>query len=161
MLNAKQNKFKARVTGKWTFRLFLLWKLPIALLSGLQIRALDENHSIVSIPYKWLTQNPFKSIYFASQAMAAEMSTGVLGMLAIQGIAPVSMLVLHLECTFVKKATSRVWFTCENGSEIFEAVRTTLETGEGVTVKCTATGRTQDGTIVSNFYITWTFKRRS
>ena len=51
-------------------------KMPIAWLSGLKIISLDQNECTVSIPYKRLTQNPFHSVYFASQAMAAEMSTG-------------------------------------------------------------------------------------
>ncbi|MBK9457478.1 MAG: DUF4442 domain-containing protein [Bacteroidetes bacterium] len=107
-------------------------KMPIALLAGLQIRSLTAEKAVVSIPFKWLSQNPFKSVYFATQAMAAEMSTGVLGMMAIQGATHrVSMLVLKLEASYTKKASERVYFTCENGEEIISAVYKTLSDGEG------------------------------
>ena len=78
----KQEQFRQRVTSKWLFKFFLLQKMPIALLAGVRVRALNAESAVVSIPYKWLSQNPFRSVYFATQAMAAEMSTGVIGTLA-------------------------------------------------------------------------------
>lgn len=161
MLNLQQEKFRKLIVRKWAFRWFLWQKLPVALLSGLQVRELTEQKCVVSVPFKRLTQNPFRSVYFASQSMAAEMSTGVPAMMATRGKPPVSMLVLKMEAEFVKKAVSRIWFTCENGPELEAAVNSTLATGEGVTVTCRSTGRMSDGTVVSNFYITWTFKRRT
>ena len=136
--------------------------MPIALLAGVRVRALNAESAVVSIPYKWLSQNPFRSVYFATQAMAAEMSTGVIGLMAIQGrVKPVSMLVTNLEATYSKKASERIFFTCENGNEIFNAVEKTLADGEGVTVKCISTGRTKDGTIVSTFTVVWSFKAKN
>lgn len=158
---AAQERFRRQVTGLWTFRFFLLLKLPVALISGLRVRVLDARECVVSIPFKWLTQNPFRSVYFASQAMAAEMSTGTLGLMAIQGCKPaVSMLVVKLEAQFTKKASSRVYFTCADGDAIQAAVERTLATGEGVTVLCTSIGRLKDGTEVSKFLVEWSFKVR-
>ncbi|MGB4931291.1 MAG: DUF4442 domain-containing protein [Chitinophagales bacterium] len=160
-LNNKQVVFRRNVLHKWLFKLFMLQKMPIALLAGLRVRELDAEHAVASIPFKWLSQNPFKSVYFATQAMAAEMSTGVLGLMAIQGkSAPVSMLVTKLEAAYTKKAQARVYFTCENGKAIFDAVEKTLSDGEGVTVVCKSTGRLKDGTVVSNFIIEWSFKAK-
>ena len=62
------------------FRLFLFYKLPAAFFSGVRIREVHENKCVTSVPYKWLTQNPFRSTYFASLAMAAELSTGALAL---------------------------------------------------------------------------------
>src|SRR5882757_4784957 len=88
------------------FRLFLLFKLPAAFFSGVRIIDIDESRSIVSIPYKWFSQNPFKSTYFACLAMAAEMSTGSLAMMHVRKRNPsVSMLVVKLEAVYFKKAT--------------------------------------------------------
>lgn len=158
----KQEKFRQRVTSKWLFKFFLLQKMPIALLAGVRVRALNAESAVVSIPFKWLSQNPFRSVYFATQAMAAEMSTGVIGLMAIQGQSKsVSMLVTNLEATYSKKASERIYFTCENGNEIFNAVEKTLTDGEGVTVKCISTGRTKDGTIVSTFAVVWSFKAKN
>lgn len=160
--NRAKERFRAQVQGVWAFRAFLLLKLPIALISGLRIRALDAGHCTVSVPFKRLTQNPFRSVYFASQAMAAEMSTGVLCLAAIQGCNPaVSMLVVNLQAVFTKKATGRVFFTCENGDDLTQAVHKTMQTGEGVTVRCTSIGRLADGTEVSKFVVEWSLKRKS
>ena len=79
-----QQQFRKKLKNPWLFRLFLLRSMPIALLAGLYVRKFDENAAVVSVPFKWLSQNPFKSVYFATQAMAAEMSTGLLAMQAIQ-----------------------------------------------------------------------------
>ena len=55
----------------------MLWaKLPLAAFAGLRVQRLDENGAEVTLPAGWKTQNPFRSTYFAAQAMAAEMSTG-------------------------------------------------------------------------------------
>ena len=62
------------------YRLFLLRHLPAAYFSGLRIEKMDEQHCVVSVPYKWFTRNPFRSTYFACLSMAAEMSTGVLAL---------------------------------------------------------------------------------
>jgi hypothetical protein len=160
-LNAKQEQYRQKVLNKWLFKLFLFQKMPIALIAGLQIRFLDAEKSIVSIPFKWLSQNPFKSVYFATQAMAAEMSTGILCMMATQGAKySVSMLVLKFEATYTKKATSRVYFTCTDGNAIMAAVQKTLADGKGVTVSCQAEGKLKDGTVVSNFTIVWSFKAK-
>lgn len=160
-LNSKQEKFRSTVTNKWLFKLFLLQKMPIALLAGLQVRYLSADKSIVSVPFKRLSQNPFKSVYFATQAMAAEMSTGVLGLMAIKGATKkVSMLVLNVEGNFIKKAAERIYFTCENGNEIFATVNNAILTGEGFTVKAKSTGKLKDGTIVSEFSVIWSFKSK-
>jgi hypothetical protein len=154
-------RFIKQVTGVWSFRLFLLVKLPIALITGIRVRSLDSKTSVVTVPFKWLSQNPFRSIYFASQSMAAEMSTGVLSMMAIQGCDPaVSMLVTKLDAVFTKKASSRVYFRCADGDAIMAAVEQTLKTGEGISVLCTSIGTLQDGTEVSRFHIEWSFKAR-
>ena len=101
------NTYRKKISNGPTFKLFMFVKMPIAWLSGLKIISLDQNECTVSIPYKRLTQNPFRSVYFASQAMAAEMSTRVLAMATIQGIRPsVSMLVANVEAAFHKKLTA-------------------------------------------------------
>ena len=84
-LNPAQTRFQKTILSRWKFRFFLIAKLPSAWISGLRVRKLERNECAVSVPFKWLTQNPFKSTYFACQAMAAEMSTGLISMMAIQG----------------------------------------------------------------------------
>lgn len=151
-----------QMTSPFLMRLFLLKSLPLAFIAGLKVDELDRRRCVVSVPYGWRTQNPFRSTYFAAQSMAAEMSTGALGMLAVKlAPVPVSMLIVGLDATFGKKATSRAYFTCEGGDEVFAAVRHTCDTGESVTVPMTTVGRMKDGAEVSRFGFTWSFKRKS
>jgi len=94
--------------------------------------------------------------------MAAEMSTGMLAIMHVRAAVPkqVSMLVTGMEATFVKKAISRTYFTCNEGSAIATAVNKAIETGEGVTLTVDSTGKSHDGTVIAIFRITWSFKAK-
>lgn len=143
------------------FRLYLLFQLPSAFFSGVRVRELTAEKCVTSVPFKWLTQNPFRSTYFASLAMAAEMSTGLLGLSHIyQRKPPVSMLVVKLEAVYHKKATGRTYFTCEDGAAIRNAIDTAIQTGEGKAVTATSTGRSEAGETVAEFFITWSFRAK-
>jgi len=136
-------------------------KLPSAWLCGVRVRAIDESHATVSVPYKWLSQNPFRSIYFACQAMAAEMSTGLLAMGHLHRRNPqVSMLVTKIEGSFVKKATGRIYFTCNDGNAILQTIEKAIETGEGQSITATSNGVNKNGEAVSVFKIVWSFKAK-
>jgi hypothetical protein len=142
-------------------RAFLLVKLPLALIAGVRIRSLTTQRCETSVPYGWRTTNPFRSTYFAAQAMAAELSKGALGLMAAEAApAPVATLIVGMAASFEKKATETAIFTCEQGSEIFAAVQRTLETGEPAAVEVETLGRMPDGTVVSRFTFTWSFKKR-
>jgi len=143
-------------------RMFLLTKLPAAFMAGVRVRELDENRCTVTVPYKWLSQNPFHSTYFACLSMAAEMSTGALAMAHLYRInPPVSMLVVKVESDYFKKATGRTWFVCEEGPLFDRAIGETIATGEARTVKAKSVGKNTAGELVAEFYITWSFKVRS
>jgi hypothetical protein len=142
-------------------RLYLLTKLPSAFFAGLKVTQADEKTCTVTIPYKWFTRNPFRSTYFACLGMAAEMSTGILAMAAIyQQRPPVSMLVVHLEGSFTKKATGRTTFICNDGIAIREAVEKAKATQEPQKVRARSVGTNANGEIVAEFFITWSFKAR-
>jgi hypothetical protein len=137
----------------------MLMKLPSAFFSGVRVVYMDESSSQVSVPFKWFSQNPFKSTYFACLAMAAEMSTGILAMTHTYKRNPaVSMLVTNLEANYSKKATGKTVFTCAMGDEIKSAVNAAIETGEAQKMKVRSVGRSAAGEEVAEFYITWSFK---
>lgn len=143
------------------FRMFLFAKLPAAYLAGVRLREVDENRCLVTVPYKWLSQNPFRSTYFACLSMAAELSTGALAMAHLYKTdPPVSMLVVKVESEYFKKATGRTRFVCEDGNLFKNAVAETIATGEPRTVKARSVGTNVNGEIVAEFYITWSFKRK-
>jgi hypothetical protein len=122
---------------------------------------MDAGKCEVTIPYKWFSQNPFRSTYFACLSMAAEMSTGVLSMAYVYRKSPaISMLVTAIEGSFLKKATGITTFTCEDGPLIRQAIADAITSGEGRQVKARSTGRNADGNEVAEFYITWSFKAK-
>lgn len=143
------------------FRMFLLAKLPAAFFSGVSIKELDEKHCTTAVPFKWLTQNPFKSTYFASLSMAAELSTGVLGMMHIYKRQPaVSMLVVKVEANYFKKATGKTFFTCRDGEQMKKMIEESIVTGEPRTIIAKSVGINESAEIIAEFFITWSFKAK-
>ena len=151
--------FLKTIKNKWKYRLFLLKKLPAAFFAGVQVQQASLQQCTVSVPFKWATQNPFRSTYFACLAMAAEMSTGVLAMAHLYGRKPaVSMLVVSMESHFHKKATGLTFFTCADGAAIQQAVEQSVHTGKGQAVKGYTMGTNGQGEVVAEFWFTWSFK---
>ncbi|HEY8397852.1 MAG TPA: DUF4442 domain-containing protein [Flavihumibacter sp.] len=143
------------------FRLFMLMKLPSAFFSGVRVVEVSEEQCQVSVPFKWFSQNPFRSTYFACLAMAAEMSTGILAMAQTWQRKPaVSMLVTGLEAIYTRKATGKTIFTCMDGVAIRETVERAVTTGEAQTIKVKSVGTNRSGEEVAVFYITWSFKSK-
>lgn len=142
--------------------MFLFSKVPAAFFSGLKVEHADENSCSISVPYKWFNRNPFRSTYFATLAMAGEMSTGALAMGHAYKLKPsVSLLVTGIEGRFAKKAVTKTIFTCNDGRAFEAAVSAALSTGEAQLVKAIATGRNTSGELVAEFEITWSFKKKS
>ncbi len=161
-LSPAQQTFQRKMLNPVTFRFFLLFKLPLGFLSGMKVMELTTEKSVSTVNYRWLNRNPFKSLYFGVQCMAAELCTGALSLMALYKVRPsIAGIVTGIEAEFVKQARSRVFFTCENGKEIFEAVEKCKTSDEGQVVRAKSLGKTKDGTTVSVFYFTWSFKRRS
>jgi len=143
------------------FRLFMLQRLPLAAVVGLRIDDISPRHCVTSAPYKYLNKNPFKSMYFAVMTMAAELSTGILGMYQTHKRKPsVAMLLVNVEGSFFKKCTERIYFHCNDGEAIAEVIAKTLETGEGVTVTVPTVAKDKEGNEIATFKFTWSFKKR-
>ena len=68
-MNPSFYKFRQIITNPIKFRFFLFTKLPAAFFAGLRIHHFDANTCVVRIRYSWFSMNPFKSIYFAVEAM--------------------------------------------------------------------------------------------
>ena len=155
------NEFIQLATHPLKFRLFLLSKLPSAYFAGVRIRNMNSTTCVVTVPYKWFSQNPFRSTYFACLSMAAELSTGALSMAHLYKRQPsVSMLVVRVESEYFKKATGVTTFTCNAGDDIRNAIEETLASGESRTIRVESTGKNKSGEVVALFWITWSFKSK-
>lgn len=160
-MNANSSAFIKLMKHPIKFRMFLLFKLPSAFFCGVRVRDMDEKHCAVTVPYKWLSQNPFRSTYFACLSMAAEMSTGVLAMAHVYNRKPaISMLVVKVESEYFKKATGRTKFVCEDGEAMLNTIEESIATGEGKIFRARSIGKNADGEKVAEFYITWSFKAK-
>ncbi|GIV32726.1 MAG: thioesterase [Chitinophagales bacterium] len=160
-MTPEHRHFIAQMMNPWKFRLYLLMKVPLGLIAGMRLKSLDLNRCEATIRYRWINTNPFKSMYFAALAMAAELSNGSLALLATYNRNPsVAVIIVAMEAQFLKKATGLITFTCEEGASLFAAADRAQQTGEPVTQKVQAIGRAEDGTEVARFAFTWSFKRR-
>ncbi|MFB9054112.1 DUF4442 domain-containing protein [Formosa undariae] len=138
---------------------FLIFKLPSAYLCGVRTKVLNKDTCVVKVRHRWINQNPFKSMFWAVQGMAAELSTGALVMLKIaESGKKISMLVLGNQSSFTKKATGKIVFTCHDGHVIQEAIDKTIATGEGQTFWMTSVGVNEDGVEVSSFKFEWSVR---
>ena len=138
---------------------FLFLKLPSAFWSGVRVKSISKEKCVVTVKHRWFNQNPFNSMYFAVQAMAAELTTGALVMMQIKKSGKkISMLVANNNGNFTKKATGRITFTCADGNLIEEAVQKTIATGEGQTIWMKSIGKNEKEEQVSEMNFEWSIK---
>jgi len=142
--------------------LFNLFKLPAAYFAGVRVKAINDQACTVTVTYKWINQNPFKSMFWAVQGMAAELTTGalVLGKIRDSGH-NISMLVANNNASFSKKAVGRIHFKCTEGHKIDEAIANAISTKEGQTVWLNSKGINAQGIEVSDFNFQWSLKVKS
>jgi hypothetical protein len=82
-LSPSAELLRHRIRYPFAFATWSLLKLPSAWFTGVRLVSVDTQRGVASVPYGWRSQNPFRSTYFAAQAMAAELSTGALGPMAV------------------------------------------------------------------------------
>jgi len=160
VLSPEALSYQKKMCNPLIFWFAMLVKLPTAVFWRLKMVRLDREHCVVSIPYFWRSQNPFKSIYFAALAGAAELSTGALCQLALAGKGSFSMLVVDFRAEYSKKANTKIQFTCEQGAELFSLIDT-LKPGETNQLTMRSVGKNKSGEEVARFFITWSFKRKN
>lgn len=138
---------------------FIFFKLPSAFICGVRVKSIDKDQCVVTVKHRWINQNPFNSMYFAVQAMAAEMTTGAMVIDKIQNSGrKISMLVANSKSNFSKKATGRITFVCKDGDLIAEAIKNTIANGEGQTFWMKSIGTNEEGVKVSEMDFEWSVR---
>lgn len=138
---------------------FLFFKLPSAFICGVRVKHIDDTKCVVTVKHRWINQNPFNSIYFAVQAMAAELSTGALVMNYIQISGKnISMLVANNKGNFTKKATGKITFVCNDGHLAEQAIQEAISTKEGQTFWMKSIGTNEKGEQVSEMDFEWSVR---
>ena len=137
--------------------LYNFLKLPSAWWCGVRIVTLTTEVCEAKVRLKWFNQNPFKSMFWAVQGMAAELATGVLIMQAAKASqSKISMLVINNKANFTKKAKGKLLFSCQPGDRIEKTFAALIETKEPQTLWLQAKGTDEQGDVVSTVDFEWT-----
>ena len=161
MLSDKQIKFRDDFLSPFKQRLYYFKSLPMALFSGVRLTHLDEEKSVSEVPFRWSNKNPFNSMYFAVQSMAAELSTAAPVLMALKGLETnVALIIVELQAEYVKKAQSTITFSCLDYDKICSAVRQLKQPDDTAAVSVKTVGRDVNNNEVATFYFTWSFKLR-
>jgi hypothetical protein len=152
--------FRKRALSSF-FWLYLFKKLPLAFLAGVKVNKLDDVQCDTLIRFRWINQNPFKSIYFAAMHMAAELSTGLLLIQHMNRDTRFSMLLVETSARFEKKAVGRVLFNCPKAKEVEKHIASVMNNSEGYTIVLPVTATNSKGENVAYFNYTWSCKKRS
>ena len=111
-------KYTPNQINKW-----MLFKLPAAWLTGVRISSISDTKCEVKVRFKWINQNPYRSMFWAVQGMAAELTTGMLLTKSIQeSNTNISMLLIGNKSNFYKKAVGKIKFICDQGETAKELI---------------------------------------
>jgi acyl-coenzyme A thioesterase PaaI-like protein len=160
-MNSDALKFRKKILKKINFSLFSLKKLPSLAWWGVRLSELDDHKCVVTIPFKWRTQNPFGSMYFAAQAGAAELSTGLLCMQALSGRGKWSMYVVGFEAEYGVTAKTKISFICNDAEALTKTLNNIEATNTPEELVMVSTGLNTKGEMVSKFNIKWSFKKKA
>ena len=133
----------------------------MGLIAGIRLLELNDERAVSHVPFKWWNKNPFNSMYFAVQSMAAELSTAALAMLALRGVDYKAVLIIvDMKAEFVRKAKSKITFSCLDYDAFKNGLDTLQNKDDAVSITAKTVGRDETGEEVAVFYFTWSFKRR-
>lgn len=127
---------------------------------GIGVRHCDLDKCVVTLPFGWRSQNPFRSTYFAAQCAAGELSTGMLALAQLQEKPPLSMLVTHIEADFFKKASETLTLTCVDGPAFAAVIQKAVDTGTAQTFQAESVATLPDGREAARVRVTWSFKTK-
>jgi hypothetical protein len=150
-----------RLQGRFALSGFMGAKMPLGLAAGLRLDSLDRQRCVVTLPGGWRTQNPFGSMYWAAQGMAAELATGLHPfVLSSAAPVPVRMILAKCEGEFVRMCKGQGRFEFSEGAAVEAAIGETLGSGENVSCATRVVGYDPDGQEVSRWTFTWAFRAK-
>ena len=136
--------------------------LPSAWLCGVRVDSIENNSCSVRVKHRWINKNPFNSLFWAVQGMAAEMPGGLLLSEKIKNSGHnISMLLIGSTSNFTKKAVGKILFTYENGEDLDKLVNDAVTTKDAQTITINTKGIDENGDVVSDFSFKWSIKLRS
>jgi len=143
------------------YNIFLLTKLPAAYFCGARLKSINSNECSVKITHNWFNQNPYKSMFWAAQGMAAELTTALMLTDKINKSGySISMLLISSKSNYYKKATGTIVFNCSEGNSIDEMMDKLISSNTPQTITLSSKGINQNKITVSEFIFEWSLKIR-
>lgn len=137
-------------------------QIPIAWVAGVRLKSFTDTQAETTVRLSKMSQNPFNSMFWAVQGMAAEFCTGFMCMHKVKKSGHrISMLVVEQNAKFTKKAVGKITFICEDGEKIDQIIQEAIDTKKGKAIKLISRGYDEAGDLVSEFSFVWSFKLKS
>lgn len=130
---------------KPTLKLWAFTFFNVPLLAWLRPRVMLQSDTgcVIMMPYNRRTKNHLPSMYFGALCAGAELAPGLLALEAINhNKAKASFIFKDFQAEFLKRCEADVYFTCEQGGMITEAVKAAITTGERQHVTLNVIGTT-------------------
>lgn len=147
-----------------SLRLWSFIKVPMLYYVHPTVEALDDTHTIVSIPLRRRTQNHLNSMYMGVLVCGADLASGLIAFhLMKKQKKKFSIVFKDLKAEFLKRPEARTYFHCQDGKKIQELLNTTQKTGERahapIDVIATCPEKTGD-TPIARFTLTLSVKMK-
>lgn len=145
-------------------RAFGFLKIPMLYFVSPTVVELTDKRCVVKVPLSRKTKNHLNSMYFGALSVGADCAGGLIAMRFIQEEGnKISLIFKDFHAEFLKRAEGDVLFTCEQGQEVKDLVRKTMESGEreNMPLHIVATVPSKwDSEPVARFTLTLSLKRR-
>lgn len=153
-----------KVLWKETLKCWLFGLIYIPMIFWLKPRIIElsKQGGILMVPFKRKTKNHVNSMFFGPFATGADVLGGAL-MLHLLGskVKYYPFVYKDFYAEFLKRATSDVYYYCEDGQKISDAIALSTQTGERqnviLNIRATTPKDSQDET-VANFRLTLSLK---
>jgi len=154
-------------TASWKDTLFLrafsFGKIPLLFAAGPTVLELDDQHCVISLPFKRRNLNHLGSMYFGALCIGADAAGGLIAAKLLREVksGKGTLIFKDFNAKFLKRPEGETHFTCNAGAQIREAVARADTTGERVDlpVAVTATVPSISGSEpVAEFVLTLSLK---
>ena len=142
---------------------FGLTKIPLLWFCRPKIIRIDSKIVEIKIPLRRRTKNHLGSMYFGALSVGADITGGFLAMVCIQkSKSKVALIFKDFKADFLRRAEGDVHFKCNEGFEISNLVKKTIESGnrENMIVHIDAIVPSISEEVIAKFELTLSLKEK-
>lgn len=115
----------------WLIKALSFFKVPLLFATSPRVLQIDEEASVVYLPFKRKNKNHVGSMYFGALAMGAELSVALMAIKEIQeSKEKVQFIFKDFNAQFLKRAQAGTYFVCEETKAIKALVDKAKLSGE-------------------------------